>query len=227
MSTTNKSNKTFVLSVWAINNRTIIYVLMGIFLLLGGTAYVTMPRENFPEISETTIFISTPYPGNTAEDIERFVTDPIEEGVKGISNIVEITSTSQDDYAIVAIEFDEEIEVDLAKQKVKDEIDAVVASEDWPTFNSAKLEPSVFNLNFSEEMPILNVSIQGDYPTDRLKEYAELLQDRIEQLDQIKVVDIRGAQDKEVEIAVDTRKMMASQVSFNDCLLYTSDAADE
>ncbi len=218
MSTTNKSNKTFGLSVWAINNRTIIYVLMGVFLLLGGTAYVTMPRENFPEISETTIFISTPYPGNTAEDIERFVTDPIEEGVKGISNIVEITSTSQDDYAIVAIEFDEEIEVDLAKQKVKDEIDAVVASEDWPTFNNAKLEPSVFNLNFSEEMPILNVSIQGDYPTDRLKEYAEVLQDRIEQLDQIKVVDIRGAQDKEVEIAVDTRKMMASQVSFNDVI---------
>jgi hypothetical protein len=62
------------------------------------------------------------------EDIERFVTDPIEEGVKGISNIVEIASTSQDDYAIVAIEFDEEIEVDLAKQKVKDEVDAVVAS---------------------------------------------------------------------------------------------------
>ncbi len=54
--------------------------------------------------------------------------DPIEEGVKGISNIVEIASTSQDDYAIVAIEFDEEIEVDLAKQKVKDEVDAVVAS---------------------------------------------------------------------------------------------------
>ncbi len=218
MSKENKSNKAFGLSVWAISNRTIIYVLMAVFLLLGGTAYVTMPRENFPEISETTIFISTPYPGNTAEDIERFVTDPIEEGVKGISNIVEIASTSQDDYAIVAIEFDEEIEVDLAKQKVKDEVDAVVASEDWPTFNNAKLEPSVFNLNFSEEMPILNVSIQGDYPTDRLKEYAEVLQERIEQLDQIKVVDIRGAQEKEVEIAVDTRKMMASQVSFNDII---------
>ena len=60
-----------------------------------------------------------PIPGNTAEDIERFVTDPIEEGVKGISNIVEITSTSQDDYAIVAIEFDEEIEVDLSQAKDK------------------------------------------------------------------------------------------------------------
>ena len=216
MSLENKSSKSFGLSVWAIRNSTIIYVLMGIFLILGGTAYITMPRENFPEITETTIFISTPYPGNTAEDIERFVTDPIEEGIKGISNVVEVLSTSQDDYSLVSLEFDEDIDVDLAKQKVKDEIDAVVSSEDWPTFNNAKLEPAVFNLNFSEEMPILNVSIQGDYPTDELKEYAEVLEERIEQLDEIKAVDIRGAQNKEVEIAVDIRKMMASQISFND-----------
>jgi multidrug efflux pump subunit AcrB len=218
MVSNNKSNKTFGVSVWAIQNSTIIYVLMGVFLILGGTAYLTMPRENFPEITETTIFISTPYPGNTAQDIERFVTDPIEEGIKGVSNIVEISSTSQDDYSIVSVEFDEDIDVDLAKQKIKDEIDAVVASEDWPTFNNAKLEPSVFNLNFSEEMPILNVSIQGDYPIDRLKEYGELLEDRIEQLDEIKTVEIRGAQEKEIEVAVDTRKMMASQVSFDDIL---------
>ncbi len=216
MSLENKSNTSFGLSVWAIRNSTIIYVLMAIFLILGGTAYVTMPRENFPEITETTIFISTPYPGNTAQDIERFVTDPLEEGIKGISNITEITSTSQDDYSIVSIEFDEDIYVDLAKQRVKDEVDAVVASEDWPTFNNAKLEPAVFNLNFSEEFPILNVSIQGDYPIDRLKSYGEILEERIEQLNEIKAVDIRGAQDKEIEVAVDIRKMMASKVSFND-----------
>jgi multidrug efflux pump subunit AcrB len=216
MSLENKSNTSFGLSVWAIRNSTIIYVLMAIFLILGGTAYVTMPRENFPEITETTIFISTPYPGNTAQDIERFVTDPLEEGIKGISNITEITSTSQDDYSIVSIEFDEDINVDLAKQRVKDEVDAVVASEDWPTFNNAKLEPAVFNLNFSEEFPILNVSIQGDYPIDRLKSYGEILEERIEQLNEIKAVDIRGAQDKEIEVAVDIRKMMASKVSFND-----------
>ena len=216
MSLENKSNASFGLSVWAIRNSTIIYVLMGIFLILGGTAYVTMPRENFPEITETTIFISTPYPGNTAQDIERFVTDPLEEGIKGISNITEVTSTSQDDYSIVSIEFDEDIDVDLAKQRIKDEVDAVVASEDWPTFNNAKLEPAVFNLNFSEEFPILNVSIQGDYPIERLKSYGEILEERIEQLDEIKAVDIRGAQDKEIEVAVDIRKMMASKVSFND-----------
>ena len=55
----------------------------------------------------------------------------------------------------------------------------------------------------SEEMPILNINISGDYPVEKLKEFAEYLQDEIENLEEIKQVDIRGAQEKEVEVAVD------------------------
>lgn len=212
------SEKEFIISSWAIRNSSTMYVFMLILLFLGVSAYVTMPRENFPEITETNIYISTPYPGNTAEDIERFVTDPLEEAIKGISNVVEINSTSQDDYSMIVLEFDEDIEVDLAKQKVKDEVDAVVSGEDWPTFNNAKLEPNVFDLNFVEEFPILNVNLKGDYTLDALKHYAEILEKRIERLDQIKEVDIRGTQDKEVEVAVDIHKMMASKVSFGDVI---------
>ena len=212
------SEKDFAISSWAIRNSRTMYVFMLILLFLGVSAYVTMPRENFPEITETNIYISTPYPGNTAEDIERFVTDPLEEAVKGISNVVEINSTSQDDYSMIVLEFDEDIDVDLAKQKVKDGVDAVVSGEDWPTFNNAKLEPNVFDLNFVEEFPILNVNLKGDYTLDALKRYAEILEKRIERLDQIKEVDIRGAQEKEVEVAVDIHKMMASKVSFGDVI---------
>ena len=216
--TSNSSEKEFLFSSWAIRNSNTMYVFMAVLLFLGISAYMTMPRENFPEITETNIYISTPYPGNTAEDIERFVTDPLEEAVKGVSNVVEITSTSQDDYSMVVLEFDEDINVNLAKQKVKDEVDAVVAGEDWPTFNNAKLEPNVFDLNFVEEFPIVNVTLQGDYTLDALNDYAELLEQRIERLDQIKEVDIRGTQEREVEVAVDIHKMMASKVSFGDVI---------
>jgi multidrug efflux pump subunit AcrB len=216
--TSNSSEKEFLFSSWAIRNSNTIYVFMAVLLFLGLSAYLTMPRENFPEITETNIYISTPYPGNTAEDIERFVTDPLEEAVKGVSNLVEITSTSQDDYSMVVLEFDEDINVDLAKQKVKDEVDAVVSGEDWPTFNNAKLEPNVFDLNFVEEFPIVNVTLEGDYTLDALNDYAELLEERIERLDQIKEVDIRGTQEREVEVAVDIHKMMASKVSFGDVI---------
>ncbi len=220
--TKNKKKKTvdkeFAFSSWAINNKTTMYVLIALILFLGTGAYFSMPRESFPEIKETKIYISSVYPGNTAEDIEKLITDPIEDKLKTVSNVVEITSTSQEDYSIVIVEFDENISVDNAKQKVKDEVDSETASEDWPTFNGAKVEPNVFDLSMSEEIPILNINISGDYPVDKLKEYGEYLEDEIESLIEIKQVDIRGAQEKEVEVAVDIYKMMAAQVSFDDII---------
>ena len=211
-----KVNKEFPLATWAINNSTTIYVLIVLLLFLGINAFYSMPRENFPEVNETKIYISSVYPGNTAEDVEKLITDPLEDKLKSVSNVVEITSTSQEDFSMVVVEFDENITVDEAKQKVKDDIDTETSSEDWPTFNGAKVEPNVFALSMSEEMPILNINISGDYPVERLKEFAEYLQDDIEDLSEIKKADIRGAQEKEVEVAVNIYKMMAAKVSFSD-----------
>ena len=198
------NEKEFFLSSWAIRNSNTMYVFMFVLFFLGLSAFISLPRESFPEINETNVYISTPYPGTTAEDIERFVTDALEEEVKGISNLVEINSTSQDDYSMIILEFDEDIGVELAKQKVKERVDFVVSSEDWPTFNGAKLEPNIFDLNFVEEYPILNVTIKGDYSLRELKGYAEFLEERIERLDQIKEVDIRGTEDREIEVAVNS-----------------------
>jgi len=206
----------FKLSSWAIQNKTTIYVMMILILFLGASAYFSMPRESFPEIRETKIYVSSLFPGNTAEDIEKLITNPLEDKLKTVSNVKEITSTSQEDYSMIVVEFDEGISVELAKQKVKDEIDSETSGEDWPTFNGAKVEPNVFELSISEEVPILNINISGDYPVAKLKEFGEYLQDDIEDLSEIKKVDIRGAQEKEIEVAVDIYKMMASSVNFQD-----------
>jgi multidrug efflux pump len=214
----NKKSKEFKLSSLAIDNKMTVYVVMVLFFILGISAYYDMPREDFPEIKETKIYISTVYPGNTAEDIERLVVDPLEEDIKNISNVVEVLSTSQEDYGIITVEFDEKISVEDAKQKVKDKVDAKKSNEDWPTFNGVKVEPNVFDLNLSEEIPILNINLSGDFPIEKLKEFGEYLKDEIEGLTEIKQVDIRGAQEKEVEVAVDIFKMMASKVSFDDVI---------
>ncbi len=212
------ADKEFRLSSWAIDNPSVIYVMIAIFLWIGFQGYQAMPREDFPEIVETKVYISTPYPGNTAEDVERLITDPLEERLKNVSNVVEVTSTSQEDYSIITVEFDEELTVESAKLKVKDEVDGEKAGEDWPTFNNAKVEPNIFDLNLSESFPIMNVNFTGDYPVGKLKEFAEYMQDEVEDLPQIKEVSIRGAQEKEVKVAVDVYKMMAAKVSFQDVL---------
>ena len=211
-------NKEFGLSSWAIQNKTTIYMMMAIILFLGISAYFNMPRESFPEIKETKIYVSSVFPGNTAEDVEKLITTPLEDKLKTVSNVVKITSKSQEDVSLIVVEFDENIEVEFAKQKVKDEIETEISGEDWPIFNGAKVEPNVFALSMSEEMPILNINISGDYPVGKLKEYGEYLEDKIENLLEIKKVDIRGAQEREVEVAVDIYKMMAAKVSFNDVI---------
>jgi len=211
-------DKEFGLSSWAISNKTTMYVLILVIFYLGVSAFFDMPRESFPEVNETKIYVSSVYPGNTAEDVEKLITDPLEDDLKTVSNVVEITSTSQEDFSMIIVEFDEHLTVEQAKQKVKDEIDTKTAGEDWPMSNGAKVKPEVFELSLSEERPILNINISGDYPVEKLKEYGEYLQDEIEDLIEIKKVDIRGAQDKEVEIAVDIYKMMAAEVTFSDII---------
>lgn len=212
------SSKEFAWSSWAIDNPTIIYVMIAIFFVVGLTSYFAMPREEFPEVVETKIFVSTIYPGNTAEDIERLIVDPLEDRIKSVSGVIKTTSTSSEDYGMIVVEFEESVSIQEAKVRIQNEVDVEKASEDWPVFNGAKVEPNVFDLNISESQPIMNVNLKGDYTTIQLKAFAEYLEERIEELPQIKEVDIRGAQEMEVEVALDVYKMMASQVSFNDVI---------
>ncbi len=214
-----KIEKKFALSTWAINNKSTVYVITLIILIGGLLSYYAMPREAFPEIIETKIYVSSVYPGNAAEDVEKLVTKPLEEEFNNISGVTKITSNTLEDYSMILVEFDEDIPVEAAKQKVRDKIDLVKSDTEWPTITGgAKVEPNAFDLNIAEEFPILNINLSGDLPADKLKEYGEYLEDKIERLPQIKEVAIRGVQDKEVAISVDMHKMAASQVSFDDII---------
>ncbi len=211
--------KEFGISSWAIDNKMTVYVIIAIILIGGIMSYYNMPREDFPEIIETKIYVSSVEPGTSVEDLEKFITEPLEEEFKDVKGVREITSTTMQDYSMVIIEFEEDVAVQDAKQLIKDKVDQVKSETTWPTLdNGAKVEPNVFDLNISEEFPILNISFTGNFNIQQLKDYAEYLQDRIELLPQIKEATVRGVDDKEVEVAVDIFKMAAMQVSFDDII---------
>ena len=214
----NKGFKEFLPSSWAIDHSTVVYVLISIFFILGFSSYISLPRENFPEINSNVIFVSSVYPGNTAEDVERLITDPLEEELKGVSNLVGIKSTSQENISLITIEFDENILKEKAKNDVQDKVDAVTAQADWPIFNGAKIEPAVFEYSISEEVPILNIGLSGNIPRKEMKIHGEVLKDKIEQMAEIKEVSLRGVQDFEVEVSLDLVKMVAATVSFDDVI---------
>ena len=210
-------NKEFGISSWAIENRVTVYIFTLLVTITGLIAYVTMPREDFPEIIENKVYISSVFPGNSAEDVEKLIIKPLEKELKNISGVEKVTANSFQDYGMIIAEFSDKVSIEEAKLKVKDKVDIVKADTDWPNLdNGSKVEPSVFELNISEEVPILNIHLKGNYTTQQLKKYGERLQDDIEEIPEVKKVEILGVDDKEVEIAVDIFKMSAAQVSFDD-----------
>jgi multidrug efflux pump subunit AcrB len=209
--------KEFGISSWAVDNRVTVYILTAIIVITGVYAYITMPREDFPEIIENKVYISSVFPGNSAEDVEKLVIKPLEKEIKNISGVTKVTSSSFQDYGMIIAEFDDDVTIDAAKVKIKDKVDNAKADTDWPNLdNGSKVEPNVFELNISEEVAILNINLQGNYTTQQLKKYGELIQDDLEEISEVKKVDILGVDDKEVEIAVDIFKMTAAQVTFDE-----------
>ena len=209
-----KGLKSFGLTTLSVKNKTTVFVLTIIIFIAGIIAYTSMPREAFPEIVIPEIYVGTPYPGNSPEDIEKLITRPLEKEIKSISGIDKISSTSIQGYSSIRIEFDFSVTPAQALLKVKDAVDKVKSDADFP--DDLPADPNVFEMNFSELMPVMNINLSGDFSPELLKDYAEIIEDRVEDLPQITKVDIRGIQEKEVKIKVNVQKMESMQISYTD-----------
>lgn len=203
--------KEFGPSNWAINNKTAIYVITVLLSFIGYAAYQNLPKENFPEITIPKIFVRTIYPGTSPQNMENLVTKQIEKQLKSTPGLKKITSNSYQDFSFITAEFNTNVDIKEAKQRVKDAVDK--AKSDLP--NNLPEDPSVIDINLSD-MPILYVNISGDFDLKKLKDFADVMKDKIESLKQISGVDIVGALEQEIQINVDLNKMNAAQISFTD-----------
>ncbi|MGI8584074.1 MAG: efflux RND transporter permease subunit, partial [Chitinophagaceae bacterium] len=205
--------KEFGPTSWSVDNRTAIYIIAILITLFGLYKFNTLPKEQFPDIVVPTISVTTVYVGNSPKDIENLVTRPIEKQLKGISGakVNKITSTSQTDFSLIVVEFDTDVKTELAKLKVKDAIDK--AQTDLP--NDLTSQPNAQEFAFSE-MPIMFVNVSGDYDGIKLKQLAEKMQDKFEELSEITRAEIVGAPEREIQVNVDPYKMQAARISFMD-----------
>jgi len=216
MSTVNKIKekfKEFKPTSWSITNKTSIYLVM-LFISLGGIyQFLTLPKEQFPEIVIPTMFVQTVYVGNSPKDIENLVTRPIEKQIKSISGVKinKFTSVSQQDFSAITVEFSTDVKPDVALQKVKDAVDK--AKTDLP--NDLTQQPRVIEINFSEQ-PIMYVNLSGNYSLVQLKKYADDLKDKLESVPQINRVDLVGAPEREFQINIDNYRMQSAGITFDD-----------
>ncbi|MCF8308854.1 MAG: efflux RND transporter permease subunit [Bacteroidales bacterium] len=203
-------NRRFPLSDYAVNNRVTIYFFTVILTLFGIMAYQSTPKENFPEVEFPYFSINTIYPGTSPEDMENLVTRPLEKEIKSIDGIKELSSNSVQDFSMILIEFETDVDNNKAYQDVNEAIDK--AKSELP--DGLSQEPELLDIDPSE-FPILNINMTGDMGLVKIKEYAEELQDEIEGMQAITRVDIVGALEREFEINVDLYKMQAAGVSFS------------
>ena len=196
----------------AIKYRTSIVVLT-ILLSFGGLmSYITIPKESFPSIEIPNIVVTTIYPGASPDDIESLLTKPIEQEIQGINGIKEIRSTSVEGVSTVIVEFDPDVSMDEAFQKVRDKVD--VAKAELP---SDVEEPLVNEIDL-QAFPIMNINLAAPYSLARMKEVAEDLAEEIEGIPSVLEVPIVGGLEREVQVNVDLNALQGYNLTFEDII---------
>lgn len=207
--------KEFKPSSWAIDNKTAVYVMIFLITLLGLLSYNRLPKENFPDIAQSKVFVTTIYNGQSPQNIEVLVTKQIEKQLKSLKGLKKVTSNTQQNVSIITAEFNADIKIKDAKQDVKDAV--ANAKQDLPKGDNNLLESTVSDINVAD-IPILYINISGNYDLKKLKEYADNLKDDIEAMREISKVEEVGALKPNIQINVDLNKMAAAQIGYNDII---------
>lgn len=186
-----------LLSDVAIQNRTTVGVLIVLIVFLGTYSYITLPREDSPDVPIPFILVSTTYEGVSPEDIETSVTMKIEKKLTGLKGVKEITSTSAEGASNIAIEFLPHVKVEDALQYVRDKVDQ--ADADLP--KDAE-DPVLTEINIAD-FPIMMINISGTISPVRLKLIADDLEDWIEEIPGVLNCDVLGALEREIRLEID------------------------
>ncbi len=197
----------------AVSRRSTVFALMTIIFIAGLFSYITLPRESNPDITIPVIMVQTTYEGAASEDVENLITLPLERKLRGIKDVKEIRSVSAEGSSMIEVEFDTDVEINEARQRVRDKVDE--AKGDLP--GDLENDPSIIEINLSE-WPIVMIAVSGDLSERVLKKVAEILEDRIEEIPGVLEVDVVGAREREIRVEFDPDRMAAYRLSFTEIL---------
>jgi len=188
-----------ILSNAAIRNRTTIFVLVLLIIIAGIYSYVSLPRENFPDIKIPIVNVVTANPGVSPADIVDTITNEIEQKLTGLDGVKQIVSQSSEGLSVITIEFLPSEDIDESLQRVKDKVD--LAKPELPKNTDDPVDPVVSEIDVSE-IPIMNISLAGSISPFRLKKIAETLEEEIEGITGVLEVNITGMLEREIIIEV-------------------------
>jgi multidrug efflux pump subunit AcrB len=204
--------KEFPLSSFAIDHPTSVIVMTIILIVAGLVSYITVPKESMPEFVVPNVIVNTIYPGVAPGDMETLITQPLEDELNTISDVKTVLSTSTEGFSSINVEFEAGMDMDEAMQRVRESVD--LAKPDLP---QAAEDPQIIEINLSE-FPIMQVNVAGPYSLVRLRDVAEDLQDRLEQIPSVLEVRLAGGLEREVQVDVDLAKLKFYDISYDDVI---------
>jgi multidrug efflux pump len=194
----------------ALKNPVSVIVLALLLFIVGLWSFKGMRREAFPEIKIPYIFVTTVYPGANPPEIENLITQKIEDKLDGIDGVKQMTSSSNESYSNIFLEFDPSVRIEDALRRVKDKVDQ--AKGELPVDAE---DPTVNELNFSS-IPIVNIALYADYDFERLEVLADNLKDRMGKIPGVLEAKVQGKRDKEIAVDVDPALLLQYGVSLHD-----------
>ncbi|MDH3808199.1 MAG: efflux RND transporter permease subunit, partial [Desulfuromonadales bacterium] len=201
---------------WMIYNRVTPNLLM-IALIMGGF-FVSgqIKKEVFPEFELDRVTVSVAYPGASPEEVEQGIVLVVEEAVRGLEGIKELTSRASEGSGSVSIELLADINQQKVYQDIKQEVDRI------RSFPDDAEEPQVSLVARRRE--VLNIQLYGNTTEAALRETAEQVRDRLLQDPEITQIDLSGARDLEIHVNVPQEKLRAYKLTLDD-IARTIDAA--
>jgi multidrug efflux pump len=198
-----------MLSIWKffLEKRKFTMLLIAAVTLWGIIAAVSITKESGPEVSIPVGIVTTILPGSSAQDVERLVTNKMEEHLANIENLDTLTSTSQDGVSTVVVQFLASADLQKSIQKLKDEV--AKAKVDLPT--EAK-DPTVSDVNFVDQ-PIQIISVSADAPFAQLADLADSLKNELQTVKGVQRVDISGVRNREIDIVVKKEELTRYGIS--------------
>lgn len=191
-------------------SRTMVTLLL-LILIAGGITYITIPKESSPDITIPIIYVSVGHQGIAPEDAERLLVRPIEQELRSIEGVKEMSSTAAEGYASVTLEFNVGMDIDKVKADVRDAVDLAK-----PKLPAGSDEPTVNEVTVASFAPVLSVVLYGSVPERTIVHIARELRDKLESYKQVLEVDIAGDREDIVEIIVDPLLMESYRLDQGD-----------
>jgi multidrug efflux pump subunit AcrB len=181
----------------------IVIVVMGLYSLL------TIRRDAFPNVNFDIITVSTLYPGASAEEIEKLVTNPIEQDLSEVDGIKKVQSISVEGRSQIVVQLDPDQTTEAeGKEDVKTVVDRI-------TFPKDAEDPLVTALE-TKQQPIIQVALSSSIPEIELREIAKKLERKLEAVPGVARVAYNGVRDLEIRVEVDPKKLIAKSVSLDE-----------